>query len=58
VSFLKFLSVSRSTEFSLRHVSKALKVLMKNVQAQDDVEVPEDELEEMVGFVPNFIFRL
>jgi len=56
VSFLKFLSVSRSTEFSLRHVSKALKVLMKNVQAQDDVEVPEDELEEMVGLVRRFSF--
>lgn len=31
---------------SCRHVSKALKALMKEVQAEDDVD--EDEVEEMV----------
>jgi hypothetical protein len=32
-----------------RHVGRALKELMKNVQPTDDVELPEDELEEMVS---------
>jgi hypothetical protein len=30
-------------------VGRALKDLMKNVQPTDDVEVPEDELEELVS---------
>jgi double-strand break repair protein MRE11 len=32
-----------------RHVSKALKVLMKNVQPTEDIEVDENELEDMLA---------
>jgi hypothetical protein len=31
-----------------RHVTKALKVLMKNVQPTEDIEVDENELEDML----------
>ena len=31
-----------------RHVGKSLKDLMKNVQPTEDIEVPEDDLEDMV----------
>ena len=32
-----------------RHVTKALKVLMKNVQPTEDIEVDENELEDMLA---------
>jgi hypothetical protein len=45
---LLWIIVGNDAQLLDRHVSKALKALMKDVQA--DEEVGEDELEEMVRF--------
>ena len=42
------LSISFGFDRRARHVGKSLKDLMKNVQPTEDVEVPEDDLEDMV----------
>lgn len=48
-SFARILS-SRVSMILPRHVGRALKDLMKNVQpTDDDVELPEDDLEDMVS---------
>lgn len=41
-------------EWNFRHVSKALKVLMKNVQPAEDIEVDEGDLDDMVRPSPFF----
>lgn len=48
LSLLKIHSIAHDVLLDHRHVGKALKELMKNVEPSEDAEVSDNELEDMV----------